>query len=83
MNILKRFEDECKLAREKYYKHNYQLTGRSRDRKVTLKPVYSAVAVKYLYKVHQGGRTFYPAEQIEEICKKMDIPVTNVTSKLG
>jgi hypothetical protein len=78
MNILKRFEDECKLVRERYYKQDYQLTGRSRDRRFTLKPVYSAIANKHLFTVNQKGHIFYPAEQIEDICKKLNIPISQV-----
>jgi hypothetical protein len=52
--------------------------GRSRDRRFTLKPVYSAIANKHLFTVNQKGHIFYPAEQIEDICKKLNIPISQV-----
>jgi hypothetical protein len=81
MNILKKFENECRIIKEKYSGKNYRLTGLPRDKRLILMPVYSRIAKNYLFTVSWSGRKLYPAEQIEEICKQLDIPVEQVISR--
>lgn len=76
VNLLTAFEEGCQQMKEQYFGQTYKLKGRNPDRRVTLKPPYASVAKKYLFSESVGSRTFYPAEQVEQICIKMDIPVT-------
>jgi len=70
----------CERIHKKYYGKRYRLKGRNHDRRVKLKPVFSAIAWPFFYGEIIYKVRFYPWEVIVDLSKEIDRPVTDLIS---